>query len=51
MDLPILNDSSSKTDRPSPSPTGGDGGNSSSAWLDVSPSPKERVGNGDEIGG
>lgn len=51
MDLPIFNDSSSNTDTPPLGPVGGDGGNNSSTWLDVSPSPKEGVGDGDEIGG
>ena len=51
MDLPIFNDSSSKIDTPIPGPGGGDGGNNSSAWLDVAPRLKEGVGGGDEIGG
>lgn len=50
-ELPIFNDSSSKIDTPAPGPAGGDGGNNSSAWLDVPPSPKEGVGDGDKTWG
>jgi len=51
VNLPIFNASSSRIDTPTPGPVGGDGGNNSSTWLEVPPSPKEGVGNGDEIGG